>query len=78
LRSKFGTLDCGFLKYMNTGIQIIRVSIVGDPLQVGYKSGGSIWQIPSSYLKKTVLTAGQLHNRPARSQSEQWPGARRN
>ena len=26
-----------FLKYINTDIQIILVSLVGDPLEVGYK-----------------------------------------
>ena len=53
--SKLGALYLGFLKYINSDIQIIHVSLVGDPLQ----GDESIWQMPSSYLKKTVLTAGQ-------------------
>ncbi len=39
--SKFGALYFGFLKYINTDIQIILVSPVGNPLQAGYKSGGN-------------------------------------
>jgi hypothetical protein len=50
-----GALYLGFLKYINSDIQIIHVSLVGDPLQ----GDESIWQMPSSYLKKIVLTAGQ-------------------
>jgi hypothetical protein len=39
--SKFGTLYLGLLKYINTDIQIVRLGLVGDPLEVGYKSGGN-------------------------------------
>jgi hypothetical protein len=39
--SKFGTLYLGLLKYINTDIQIVRVSRVGDPFEVGYKSCGN-------------------------------------
>jgi hypothetical protein len=31
----------GFLKYINTDIQILLVRLVGDPLEVGYKFGGN-------------------------------------